>query len=199
VYCVVVLASGQTDFELLNAEQVNHRRARSKAAKSNKGPWITDEDEMWRKTAVRVLFKRIPQTAEIAEADDEERLEALAAERASVGMGVAALANRAPVPVRPASGYEIGEPVLQNILAQPSQPGEQPPPADQQQQEGQQAEQPEAAPGKAVPVEVVDMGDKRQPEPGLAKRKVAYGKNVCEHGVRLDVECVECRELYGGA
>jgi len=121
VYSVVVLPSGETDFEVMNAEQIAAVRTRSKSAKSGKGPWITDEDEMWRKTVLRRHFKRIPQAAEIAEADDDEYLEKLAAEAQRVASGVTARAkSHAPggfdhITTRGDTGYG-GDPTPQGAL-----------------------------------------------------------------------------------
>lgn len=55
-------------FEVLTPEQVNHIRKKSMARDS--GPWKTDEDEMWRKTAVKRLCKYLPLSAELATAID---------------------------------------------------------------------------------------------------------------------------------
>jgi recombination protein RecT len=59
VYAVVVLPGGDTKFELMSADQVERIRQRSRA--KDKGPWKTDTEEMWRKTAVHRLLKLIPQ------------------------------------------------------------------------------------------------------------------------------------------
>jgi recombination protein RecT len=80
VYAVATLPTGEQKFELMNAQEVLARRARSTAFKGKKGPWLTDEDEMWKKTVVRNLLKGIPASSEIAETDDDERLERFAQE-----------------------------------------------------------------------------------------------------------------------
>ena len=65
VYACARLADGSTQFELMTAAQVESIKARSRASS---GPWVTDEDEMWRKTAVRRLAKYLPLSVEMAAA-----------------------------------------------------------------------------------------------------------------------------------
>lgn len=55
-------------FEVLTPAQVEHIRQKSMA--KNNGPWQTDTDEMWRKTAVKRLCKYLPLSAELATAID---------------------------------------------------------------------------------------------------------------------------------
>ena len=55
-------------FEVLTPAQVEHIRKKSRA--SDNGPWKTDTDEMWRKTAVKRLCKYLPLSAELATAID---------------------------------------------------------------------------------------------------------------------------------
>jgi len=54
-------------FEVLTPAQVGHIQTRSKV-KSDYGPWKTDTDEMWRKTAVKRLCKYLPMSADLATA-----------------------------------------------------------------------------------------------------------------------------------
>lgn len=66
VYCVWMLADGTKQFEVMDREQVMAVRARSSS--KNKGgevvgPWVTDEDEMWRKTVVKRASKYMPRSA----------------------------------------------------------------------------------------------------------------------------------------
>ncbi len=69
VYATVRFKDGTTDFEYMSAEEVGGIRSRSKSKDS--GPWVTDEAEMWRKTPIRRLAKRLPVTA-----DDQSLLRA---------------------------------------------------------------------------------------------------------------------------
>lgn len=62
VYCTWLLSDGTTQFEVMKADDVERIRARSPAATS--GPWVSDEDEMWRKTVVRRASKYMPMSSE---------------------------------------------------------------------------------------------------------------------------------------
>jgi recombination protein RecT len=66
VYAVAKLKDGGTQFEVMSKVQVDNIRARSKASSS--GPWVTDYEEMARKTVVRRLFKYLPVSVEMAQA-----------------------------------------------------------------------------------------------------------------------------------
>ena len=67
VYCVWVLADGEKQFEVMTGEQVMAIKARSSSKTKDGrivGPWVTDEEEMWRKTVVRRASKYMPRSAE---------------------------------------------------------------------------------------------------------------------------------------
>lgn len=73
VYAVAKLKGGQEQIEVMTKAQVDAIRSRSKAAGS--GPWVTDYEEMARKTVVRRIAKYLPLTPELADAfalDDTE-------------------------------------------------------------------------------------------------------------------------------
>lgn len=72
VYAVAELTNGGKPFEVLYPEDVEARRKRSAAAKLNTGPWMTDTESMWRKSAVRALQKWLPQTPESAKAVEQD-------------------------------------------------------------------------------------------------------------------------------
>lgn len=57
-YAFVELRDGGIDFEYMTAEQIKRHRDHSKNA--NSLMWTTFWEEGWRKTPIRVLFKRIP-------------------------------------------------------------------------------------------------------------------------------------------
>ncbi len=62
-YCVWKLKNGETQFEIMNKEQILAIRDRSSAKTKDGnivGPWKTDEAEMWRKTVVRRASKYMP-------------------------------------------------------------------------------------------------------------------------------------------
>lgn len=80
-YAVVRFPDGESDFEPMSIKEVHRIRDRSdgwKAFKSGKiksTPWQTDEGEMAKKTVLRRLLKRLPQSPEVADAlriDDED-------------------------------------------------------------------------------------------------------------------------------
>lgn len=82
-YAVVKFDDGETDFEIMTVPQIHKIRDRSDAWRAYKDgkikstPWATDEEEMSKKTVLRRLLKRLPQSPEIADAlrieDDDFR------------------------------------------------------------------------------------------------------------------------------
>lgn len=62
VYAIAPLMDGTSTFAFLWAEEVQALRKRSRA--SDSGPWVTDEEEMWKKTAIRRLAKALPLSEE---------------------------------------------------------------------------------------------------------------------------------------
>ncbi len=64
VYAVAKLTNGEFLWEYLSRDEVEALRSRSKSA--NSGPWVTDEDEMWKKCPIRRLFKLLPSSNEMA-------------------------------------------------------------------------------------------------------------------------------------
>ena len=102
-YAVVKYKEGDSDFEPLTIAQAHAIRDRSdgwkafKAEKIKSTPWSTDEVEMSKKTAIRRLTKRIPQSPELAEALQIED----AAEHSDAINISAAPPPRPPVPPQP--------------------------------------------------------------------------------------------------
>jgi recombination protein RecT len=79
-YAMVEIGDGYFDFEFLTEEQIQRHRNTSKAPTSLM--WKTFWEEAWRKTAIRVLFKRVPlaapgleELAEIVERDAQNDFE----------------------------------------------------------------------------------------------------------------------------
>ena len=66
VYAVYKTRDGAEDFEVMDPAQVEKIRQRSPAR--DDGPWVTDEDEMWKKSAIKRLSKRMPMGVEQADA-----------------------------------------------------------------------------------------------------------------------------------
>lgn len=67
-----VKGSSEPIFDLLTAEDVAKARASSQAARAGFGPWVDNEEEMWRKTAVKRLSKYLPLTPELAAVSELE-------------------------------------------------------------------------------------------------------------------------------
>lgn len=73
-YAVVKYKDGTSDFEPMTRAQIDAIRARSDGYKAFQNglikstPWSTDYDEMAKKTAIRRLMKRCPQSPELASA-----------------------------------------------------------------------------------------------------------------------------------
>ena len=63
-YAVCLFKDGETDFEFMSLKKIEAIRERSKS--KDKGPWVTDWEEMARKTVIRRLAKRLPVDSDIA-------------------------------------------------------------------------------------------------------------------------------------
>lgn len=77
VYAVAKLTSGDRLFEHLTVAEVEAVRRRSRAG--NNGPWVTDWNEMAKKTAIRRVVKTLPKSPQLLraiEADEAEYTEA---------------------------------------------------------------------------------------------------------------------------
>jgi recombination protein RecT len=72
VYAVAELVNGGKPFEVLYPEDVEARRKRSALGKTNRGPWASDTEAMWRKSAVRQLQRWLPQTPAMALASEQD-------------------------------------------------------------------------------------------------------------------------------
>lgn len=114
VYSMVEFAGGQIDYEPLSIDEVEDVRKRSKAATD--GPWVSDYDEMAKKTALRRHMKRLPKTP------SGERLMALDAEAENDAYGAPPPASVKPLRGVAAVHAQLG-------VGQQSQ--EDPPPPDE--------------------------------------------------------------------
>lgn len=65
-YATVSYRDGSFDFEYMDADEIGAIKQRSSGAKKQDSPWNRkgDELEMWRKTPIRRLAKRLPMTAD---------------------------------------------------------------------------------------------------------------------------------------
>jgi recombination protein RecT len=65
-YAIAFLRDGGFQFEILGREDIEKVRAASESYKNEEGrkysPWETWEDEMWKKTVLKRLFKLLPKT-----------------------------------------------------------------------------------------------------------------------------------------
>lgn len=66
VYAIARMRDGLSQFDVLRRWQVDRIRTRSRAA--HDGPWVTDYDEMAKKTVIRRLSKLLPMSIEMAAA-----------------------------------------------------------------------------------------------------------------------------------
>jgi len=65
-YAVLWVSGADPDFEVMNKPQIDAVRARSRASKN--GPWVSDYEEMAKKTVIRRLAKRAPMSVEFVQA-----------------------------------------------------------------------------------------------------------------------------------
>lgn len=84
VYAVAILPDGEKVVEYMTTEEVHGIRSRSDgyrafaSGKIKSNPWVTDEAEMFRKTAIRRIFKYVPksgkydQVAKAIELDEQD-------------------------------------------------------------------------------------------------------------------------------
>lgn len=72
-YCVCLTKDGGVYIEIMTISQIEAIRKRSKS--SGSGPWVTDWEEMAKKTVIRRLAKRLPMSTDIDEMmfQDDER------------------------------------------------------------------------------------------------------------------------------
>ena len=66
VYAIAFFADGSTQFEIMVKAEVDAIRKRSRSG--NNGPWVTDYEEMAKKTVVRRLSKYLPLSPELSRA-----------------------------------------------------------------------------------------------------------------------------------
>jgi recombination protein RecT len=60
-YAIAKLTTGESVITIINQDRID--RAKASSAAAEKGPWATDEEAMWRKTAIRDLHKLVPTSA----------------------------------------------------------------------------------------------------------------------------------------
>tara|TARA_R110000764_G_scaffold29039_1_gene68251 strand:+ start:927 stop:1718 length:792 start_codon:yes stop_codon:yes gene_type:complete len=72
VYAQVTLKDGSTQSAIMSKAEVDGIRGRSKAGKF--GPWVSDYDEMAKKTAIRRVSKLVPFSPEVAGIIDDSEM-----------------------------------------------------------------------------------------------------------------------------
>lgn len=70
VYAVAHFKDGGYQFEVMDVHEIEKRRGRSKASKN--GPWVTDYEEMAKKTVIRHMWKYLPISVEIMSAAEKD-------------------------------------------------------------------------------------------------------------------------------
>lgn len=127
-YAVVKFKDGDTDFEPMTPQQVDKIRDKSdgyrafKAGKIKDTPWASSYDEMAKKTCIRRLAKRIPQSPDLAAAlsiEDKAEFLELQATGATISTAAApsTLSDRLDAlaaPREPAHDPETGEVTQEN-------------------------------------------------------------------------------------
>jgi recombinational DNA repair protein RecT len=89
-YAVARFKGGEiNDFEIMTPSEIEAIRKRSKA--KDKGPWVTDFDEMAKKTVLKRLLKRLPMSSEnyalLAKAIDEDNRAAMGEAQSTIELG----------------------------------------------------------------------------------------------------------------
>lgn len=131
-YAVVVYKDGVKDFEVMDLEDIYDIREKSdgwRAFQNNKistTPWQSDEGEMCKKTVIKRLLKRVPQSSDLAEALalDHDREPLPAVERQGLASGTQ------PALKKPAHAPRTIEARLETFARAPEQQESSSPPAD---------------------------------------------------------------------
>jgi recombination protein RecT len=116
-YSYIRLKDGTEEYDVMGTEEIETVRERSRAAK--KGPWVTDWNEMAKKTVFRRHAKLLPlspEVREMIESDDEPLTET---ERFNAAKPVAASVAQAPA--APKRGRPIKEPETPRAAIEQSQ------------------------------------------------------------------------------
>jgi recombination protein RecT len=123
VYAVARLRAGDHVIEVMDRAEVEAIRRRSQSADA--GPWVTDWDEMAKKTVIKRLCKSLPRSLELAEAIEADNREydlgdVTPRQGALAGRGAAGLAGRlgAPPAPEPEPEFAAGEGVSRPVYSE---------------------------------------------------------------------------------
>lgn len=109
VYCRILMRDGAAKCEVMSKRDVDRIRNRSRS--SSDGPWVTDYDEMAKKTVFRRASKWVPLSPEIRTAIESEDVDDeplnVTPKRSLAGMIGAAMESPAAV-AEPGAGDEVG-------------------------------------------------------------------------------------------
>lgn len=94
-------------FRVLRRDEIEQRRAKSKTAGRDDSPWKTDEDAMWRKTAIRALAPFLPQSPEMQRAASAEEMREV---NRPQGRTIIALPEQDMALIEAAKKYDASEP-----------------------------------------------------------------------------------------
>jgi recombination protein RecT len=117
VYAIARMKDGSVSHVVMLRREVLAIKARSRA--SSDGPWVTDEAEMWKKTAIRRLIKLIPlsptrakdlRRAEEAERDQEDALDVDFSVEEAPKSGVSGAKERAKAALQEHNGAWAADP-----------------------------------------------------------------------------------------
>lgn len=67
-YAICELEGGGKTWAVLNRREIMKAKGSSRSANSDYSPWNTWEDQMWAKTAVKAMLKRVPKSRELDQA-----------------------------------------------------------------------------------------------------------------------------------
>lgn len=162
VYSYVKLKDGQEDFDVMSIDDIERVRKRSRAG--NNGPWVTDFDEMAKKSVFRRHSKWLPLSPELRdkiEKDDDALTEQ---ERFAAA--------------KPANAIEFGP-----ALPESDAPADEP---EEERKRGRPPKDKTPPPAKSTPAETlrVLMASAKIEEPALLAN--LFGKNVVQQGDKLD-------------
>lgn len=95
-YAVAKMRSGEVAFVTLSRRDVMRHKARSEGADRDSSPWVRDEAAMWRKSAIRELFKWLPRATDAMAQVASQILQPDVIDTSAVDLGPAQLAEAAP-------------------------------------------------------------------------------------------------------